>query len=362
MSASGSEPFNAYRAGLDPALSAHDTSRPLYGATFGQAVRRFFANPVTFTGRASRSEYWWVSLFIALLNVIPMLTYTFGCVGVFVWIIARFASEHPTYGYGAPRETPPWPAGGALPEPFLTIAVVSFLLMELVSLALYVPNLALTCRRLQDANKPGLFALLLFVPYGSFVVFFLTLLGSDPRGRRFDLRREAPAEHGRANRDGAAGELSLPLRGATFIEASARCFKKYAVFTGRASRSEFWLAQLMMRLVFTVPTLIILVGIFANILWVTESTTLIAATDRARLGSWPGTPLAPSPLSFLVPLAVCALGLLLPQLTVSWRRLQDANLPGRLAFLHLILGVGPIIVFLLALRPPDPRGRRFDPR
>ena len=34
--------------------------------------------------------------------------------------------------------------------------------------------------------------------------------------------------------------LEAPLRGATFGQAFARFFKKYAIFHGRASRSEFW--------------------------------------------------------------------------------------------------------------------------
>ena len=34
--------------------------------------------------------------------------------------------------------------------------------------------------------------------------------------------------------------LEAPLRGASFGQAFARFFKKYAIFHGRASRSEFW--------------------------------------------------------------------------------------------------------------------------
>src|SRR6185312_8282818 len=37
--------------------------QPLYGASFGQAIKRFFTKYATFSGRASRSEYWWVQLF-----------------------------------------------------------------------------------------------------------------------------------------------------------------------------------------------------------------------------------------------------------------------------------------------------------
>lgn len=35
---------------------------PLYGASWGDAIVRFFANYSVFRGRASPSEYWWWTL------------------------------------------------------------------------------------------------------------------------------------------------------------------------------------------------------------------------------------------------------------------------------------------------------------
>ena len=55
------------------AASPDDLSLPLYGATFGQAVKRFFKNYVKFSGRASRSEFWFAYLFTILVGIIPML-------------------------------------------------------------------------------------------------------------------------------------------------------------------------------------------------------------------------------------------------------------------------------------------------
>src|SRR4051794_17713464 len=45
-------------------------SQPLYGATIGQAVRRFWKKYVTFTGRASRSEFWWWYLVAVLVSIV----------------------------------------------------------------------------------------------------------------------------------------------------------------------------------------------------------------------------------------------------------------------------------------------------
>ena len=60
-----------------------DMSKPLYGATFGQAVVRFFSRYARFKGYSSRSEFWWVYLldcivgaafaFLLLLSSIPIL-------------------------------------------------------------------------------------------------------------------------------------------------------------------------------------------------------------------------------------------------------------------------------------------------
>ena len=42
---------------------------PQPGASFGEAVKRFFQRYAQFNGYASRSEYWWVALFNALVGL-----------------------------------------------------------------------------------------------------------------------------------------------------------------------------------------------------------------------------------------------------------------------------------------------------
>ena len=42
---------------------------PQPGASFGEAVKRFFQRYAQFSGYASRSEYWWVALFNALVGL-----------------------------------------------------------------------------------------------------------------------------------------------------------------------------------------------------------------------------------------------------------------------------------------------------
>ena len=43
---------------------------PLYGATLQQAVQRFFKKYAIFSGRASRSEYWWWALVSLIVGIV----------------------------------------------------------------------------------------------------------------------------------------------------------------------------------------------------------------------------------------------------------------------------------------------------
>jgi hypothetical protein len=46
-----------------------DLDRPLYGATMGQAFARFWKKFAVFTGRASRSELWWMALIGLIVEI-----------------------------------------------------------------------------------------------------------------------------------------------------------------------------------------------------------------------------------------------------------------------------------------------------
>ena len=54
----------------NPVDTSAPSDRPLYGAGFGQAVRRFWSKYATFSGRASRSEFWWWQLANLLVAVV----------------------------------------------------------------------------------------------------------------------------------------------------------------------------------------------------------------------------------------------------------------------------------------------------
>ncbi len=142
--------------------------QPLYGATLPQAVGRFFKKYATFSGRASRSEYWWVYLFIFLVVLIS---------GIGVGLLGNATQ---TEADRAARQ----PGAGAL---IFAIPLIIF------SLGIIVPAIALHVRRLHDVNLSGLLYLITFFPYlGAFVLQILAILPSNPAGARFDAAA-APA-------------------------------------------------------------------------------------------------------------------------------------------------------------------------
>lgn len=150
------------------AASPDDLSLPLYGATFGQAVKRFFKNYAKFSGRASRSEYWFAYLFTALVGIIPMI------LGFAGSAIAGISASGDSY-----NATPP--AGAT------ALMATAGILMLVAFLATIVPSIAVSWRRLHDANLAGPFYFLSLIPFvGGIILIVLMVMESKPEGQRFD--------------------------------------------------------------------------------------------------------------------------------------------------------------------------------
>jgi uncharacterized membrane protein YhaH (DUF805 family) len=141
------------------AQSAPPLDMPYYGIGFIDAVKRGFKKYGTFTGRASRSEYWWWALFTFVTYlVLGLLAYAAGMA------TSRDGGRTP----------------GLLAVPLLILFAVFFF-------GIIVPTLALTVRRLHDAGYSGLMALLLLVPYlGGLIIMIFALLPSSPAGAKYD--------------------------------------------------------------------------------------------------------------------------------------------------------------------------------
>jgi uncharacterized membrane protein YhaH (DUF805 family) len=121
--------------------------------SFADAVRDGFSKYVTFSGRSSRSAYWWWALF-GLLAVVA------------AYIVDAILGTFPLF-------------------------------YAILALGLLLPNLAVTIRRLHDTGRSGWWILIALIPFvGGIVLLVFTLLAS-----------EGPNQWGSAP-DGPAAEAS----------------------------------------------------------------------------------------------------------------------------------------------------------
>jgi uncharacterized membrane protein YhaH (DUF805 family) len=128
---------------------------------------RFGKKYATFSGRASRSEYcWWV-----LWNVIII-----AALSIVVGIIA-YATGDDTAGTSATST-----ACGTNTVTGFTPTSPSVGILGLRYLALLIPTIAITARRLHDANLRAWWILLIPI-LGSLTVLILTILSTNPAQR-----------------------------------------------------------------------------------------------------------------------------------------------------------------------------------
>ena len=126
--------------------------------SFGQAVKYVFNHYADFSGRAGRSEFWWWYLFYALVVGIPYLI-------AYVLLLAG-QPEGDIYG----NKDFVFPVG----------SVIIYIIAGLLALALFIPYLAVSCRRLHDRGMSGWLNILLFIPCANLVVFIFWLLPGTP--------------------------------------------------------------------------------------------------------------------------------------------------------------------------------------
>ena len=127
--------------------------------TFVQAIQSGFRNYATWHGRATRSEFWWWTLF-SFIVTLPF----------------SIASQA-----GSPMSITSGSSADAFgPASWLNL---------LVSLALLLPSLAVLIRRLHDTDRSGGWFWIALVPFfGAIILFVFTLMPSTAGRTRFEAR------------------------------------------------------------------------------------------------------------------------------------------------------------------------------
>jgi len=105
----------------------------------------------------------------------------------------------------------------------------------------------------------------------------------------------------------------------SFSESIKTCFGKYFVFSGRATRPEYWWF----------------------FLFVILTSLILAVVDTLLFGSNPETGEGTRVLS-----SVFQLGVVIPMLAAGWRRLHDTGRPGWYLLLPMALSIATTVMLL----------------
>ena len=127
--------------------------------TFTQSIKSVFSKYATFTGRASRSEYWYFTLFNIITSTL-----------LFLLGIAIGAATGGSDGV---------PGG----------LIVGYMLYIIYGLGVLIPSLAVTVRRLHDTNNSGWLILLGLIPCvgGIVLLVFMILQGTNGENKYGDI-------------------------------------------------------------------------------------------------------------------------------------------------------------------------------
>lgn len=122
-----------------------------YQVSFGDAIKRAFSNYCVFTGRASRSEFWWFMLLTYIVSwalAIPSTVDSIAMLNAVASDPSAIAEMDPSFG-------------------------VSYYISMLWSLAIFLPQLGLFFRRLHDTGRSGWNWLWSFLPVIGWIILIV---------------------------------------------------------------------------------------------------------------------------------------------------------------------------------------------
>lgn len=126
--------------------------------TLQESVKTVFSKYATFSGRATRSEFWYFALFNFIM--------AFGLIIAGILLGAIFGSNEGAVGGFA----------------------IGYFLYMIYSLAAIIPNISVTVRRLHDTNRSGWNYWWCLLPLvGPIVLLVFLLQGSNPENNEYGL-------------------------------------------------------------------------------------------------------------------------------------------------------------------------------
>ena len=129
-----------------------------------QAYKNFFKGYADFTGRSTRSDFWWVWLMNSIL-FLPLYIF---------WFQMALNDTEET-------------------DPILGVAIISVYMI--LAIVLFTPSLAVKVRRLRDAGLHWAFIFLHFVPMGGIALLVLLAMPTKEVGKvPIDRSKEVEAE------------------------------------------------------------------------------------------------------------------------------------------------------------------------
>lgn len=122
------------------------------------AVYNWIRQGFDFSGRASRSDFWWPRLFVFTINLVLMFVFATGLGAERTAQILEWLASQPTSFEGSGL--------GNLPS----MSLFAVVFMVVFGLLTFIPDLALAWRRFHDMGRPG-WLHLIFMIAGAFFVF-----------------------------------------------------------------------------------------------------------------------------------------------------------------------------------------------
>lgn len=151
----------------------------------------------------------------------------------------------------------------------------------------------------------------------------------------------------------------VPTPSMSFGDAVKTCFKKYATFSGRARRSEFWWFYLALWVINAVLSGLLSHFASAKAAVVAEAYSNMGSLETLNSLADKESSLANINLVLMIIMGIWALATLLPTLAAMARRLHDTGKSGHLLWLFLLCGIGGLIPLIMCIGEGTPGPNQY---